>query len=96
MKMIIPKYNGRPMKLVKKYKHFAMFKDEKTGIRQCYQYWDLTHYVNEYGEVVKLDDKGNESIVDEKKEVPKQKVKNDLRLSEIIERIMDYGEIFKD
>lgn len=96
MKMIIPKYNGRPMKLVKKYKHFAMFVDEKTGIRQCYQYWDLTHYINKNGKVVKLNDNGDKSLVNEKKEIPKQKVKNDLRLSEIIERIMDYEEIFKN
>lgn len=96
MKIIIPKYNGRPMKLVKKYKHFAMFIDKKTGVKQCYQYWDLTHYINKYGEVVKLNDKGKLTIVGEKKEVPKQTIKNDLRLSEIIERIMDYEKNFKD
>lgn len=94
MKMRIPKYNGRPMKLVKKYKHFALFIDEKTGIRQCYQYWDLTHYyVN--NELIELDFYGNEVPVTTKRVIPKQKVNNDLRLGEIMERIKDYEEIIK-
>lgn len=39
--MIRPKYNGRPMTLIKKYQNFALFKDEKTGIRIAFNYQDL-------------------------------------------------------
>ncbi len=96
MKFRIPKMFGRPMKIVKKYKNFVLFIDEKTGIRECYQYYDLTHYVNENGDLIKLDYDGNEILVDERKFVPKQKIKNDLRLTKIIERIMDYENNIKN
>lgn len=39
--MIRPKYNGRPMNLIKKYQNFALFVDEKTGIRMAFSYHDL-------------------------------------------------------
>ena len=39
--MTIPKYNGRPMEIVKKYPSFILFKDVKTGIRMAFSYFEL-------------------------------------------------------
>ena len=45
MYMKTPMMFGRPMKKVKEYEHHVVFVDEKLGIRQSFQYWDLTHEI---------------------------------------------------
>ena len=39
--MIIPKYNGRIMKEVKKYPNFILFEDPKTKVKISYTYQEL-------------------------------------------------------
>nr|DAY63177.1 MAG TPA: hypothetical protein [Caudoviricetes sp.] len=39
--MIIPKYNGRIMKEVKKYPNFILFEDPKTKVKKCFTYEEL-------------------------------------------------------
>lgn len=61
--MIIPEYNGRPMKILKKYKHFILFIDEKTGIRECFQYWDLKENKKELNNIpVQSETKSNKRV----------------------------------
>lgn len=90
MYMRTPKIFGRPMKKVKEYEHFVMYVDEKTGIRECFQYWDLTHEIIE-GKSFKYNDKGELEPVEDQKPSeyvpvkPKKHIKNDNRLSKLIE-----------
>ncbi len=89
-----PKMFGRPMKLVKKYPRFALYVDEKTGIKQSFQYWDLTHeikLVDDRETVFKYNDKGELVLVDAKKAlytppkpVKKTKVMSDKRVDDLI------------
>lgn len=72
MYMKTPKMFGRPMKKVKEYPRFVLFIDEKTGIRECFQYWDLTHeykYVDSREVVMKYNNNGELMMVDETKAV---------------------------
>lgn len=39
--MIIPMYNKRIMKEVKKYPNFIMFEDPKTKVKRCFTYEEL-------------------------------------------------------
>jgi len=66
-----PMMFGRPMKLVKKYPRFALYVDEKTGIRESFQYWDLMHelkFVDGKQQVFMYDNNGNLFPVDMSKE----------------------------
>lgn len=73
-KEIIPEMFGRQMKLIKQYKRFVLFKDEKTGIRECFLYYDL----------IKPNDNGKTEINNKMK---KQNIKDDVRLLEIIKEM---------
>lgn len=89
-----PTMNDRPMKKLKEYKHHILFVDEKTGIRECFQYWDLNHEIVNY-QVHAYDDSGD-LIPTNKKQTPiKNNIKNDNRLSKIIERTNFYEELVK-
>lgn len=80
--MRTPTYYGRPMKQVKRYKSFILFVDEKTNVRECFSYWDLTHWRFK-GEYFALDFDGETQKVDVKpKEI--KNIKNDNRLIEIL------------
>ena len=80
--MRTPTFYGRPMKKVKEYKNFIMFVDEKTNVRECYSYWDLTHW-RVKGEYFVLDFNGEvRKLETNKKEI--KLIKNDNRLLEII------------
>ncbi len=86
-----PMMFGRPMKKVKEYPHFVLFVDEKTGIRECFQYWDLRHEIID-NKVFMYDEKGNLQICDDKKKnlpIPKQKIMTDNRLNKLIEGLFD-------
>lgn len=39
--MVIPKYNGRIMKEIKKYPNFILFQDPKTKVNRCFTYEEL-------------------------------------------------------
>jgi len=80
MKILMPKYNGRPMKFIKKYKSFILFIDEKTGIKECYQYWDLMQNINKKRDINTFNDNNKKNA--------RHNVKNDLRLSEIIKEVI--------
>ncbi len=89
-KMRIPTFNGRPMKKVQEYEHFILFIDEKTGIRQCFSIWDLTH--KEYiGRLYSLPDEngntGHNKVRGARPYANKTKNKNDNRLSDLIEKM---------
>lgn len=92
MYMKTPMMFGRPMKKVKEYPHFVEFIDEKTGIRECFQYWDLTHEIidrevfvyNEKGDLVRIDDKRLT-----KPYRHKTNVMNDTRLNKLINGLFD-------
>ena len=93
MYMKTPMMFGRPMKKVKEYPHFVLFVDEKTGIKESYQYWDLTHEIID-GKSYKYTDKGdlietndqkvNIPYIDRPRVKPK-KVTNDKRLNNLID-----------
>lgn len=68
---------GRPMKLIKKYKSFALYMDEKTGIKQSFLYHDLKQNYDSRKE--------DEEIVPIKKII-----KSDTRLSQIIDKSIEY------
>ena len=88
-----PMMFGRPMKKVKEYPHFVLFVDEKTGIRECFQYWDLTHEIidnkvfvyDEKGDLQPCEDSGYTTPI--KKE--KQKIMTDNRLNKLIKGFFD-------
>lgn len=83
-----PRMFGRPMKKVKEYEHFVLYVDEITGIRESFQYWDLTHEVID-NKTYKYTDDGDLVPVEEQKPVEyvpvKKQIKNDNRLSKLIE-----------
>lgn len=92
MYMKTPMMFGRPMKKVKEYPHFVLFIDEKTGARECFQYWDLTHEIingksfmyTESGDLIETSDqKVDLPYIDKPR--PKKEVKNDTRLKNIID-----------
>lgn len=41
IRMIIPMYHGRPMRLIKKYPNHVLFEDVKTGVRMSFNYYEL-------------------------------------------------------
>ena len=69
MNLKTPTMFNRPMKKVKEYKHFILFEDEKTKIKECFQIWDLTHKNNR---------NSNDNIL------TKQNIKSDNRLITLI------------
>ena len=82
--MRTPTFFGRNMKKLKEYEHFIMFIDEKTNVRECFSYWDLTHWRIK-GEYFVLDFNSEvRKIETTKKEIKKQDIKNDNRLMEIL------------
>lgn len=68
---------GRQMKLIKKYKSFALYMDEKTGIKQSFLYHDLKQNCDSRKE--------NEEIIPTRKII-----KSDTRLSQIIDKSIEY------
>ena len=96
MYMKTPMMFGRPMKKVKEYPHFVLFVDEKLGIRECYQYWDLTHEIingktfvySKSGELIETSDqKVKIPYVDKPR--PKNKIMNDTRLNRLIDGLFN-------
>lgn len=78
---------NRPMKKLKEYKNFVLFIDEKLGIRECFQYWDLKHEIID-NKVYEYDNNGKLIPVDSiKNKIPKNTIKTDNRLKNIMERI---------
>lgn len=75
--MQTPTLFGRKMKKIKEYQHHILFEDEKTGIKECFLYYDLNFS--------KLDT--GENIENNKPTENKVNVKNDSRLDEIIKEM---------
>ncbi len=99
MYMKTPMMFGRPMKKVKEYEHHVVFVDEKLGIRQSFQYWDLTHEIIDH-QVYAYADNGDLIPVNEIKRKEnttiKKSIKNDNRLNEIIAKGDFYEELLKN
>lgn len=87
-----PKIFNRPMDKVEEYEHFVLFIDKKTGIRECFQYWDLTHEIIDNKTYV-YDDKGSLVLINDKaNNIPvqqsKQMIKNDNRIYALLEDLL--------
>lgn len=75
--IITPELFGRKMKKIKEYKHHVLYVDEKTNIRESFQYFDLTHSTEET-QIIKQN--------------PKTNIKNDNRLSSLIDLVTENGD----
>lgn len=99
MYMKTPMMFGRPMKKIKEYEHHVVYEDEKLGIRQSFQYWDLTHEIIDH-QIYVYNDNGDLIPVNEikrKEQIPvKKSIKNDNRLNEILERADFYEDLLKE
>ena len=62
------------MKKIKEYEHHVLYVDEKTNIRESFQYFDLTHPTEET-QIIKQN--------------PKTNIKNDNRLSSLIDLVTE-------
>lgn len=94
--MRIPKFHGRPMKQLEEYEHFIVFIDEKTGIKECYSKWDLTH-VEYDGRLYSLEDEngntGHNKVRGARPYGNRTKNKQDNRLSHLIDQMKRTGEL---
>ena len=97
MYMKTPMMFGRPMKKVQEYEHHVVFVDEKLGIRESFQYWDLTHEIIEH-QIYAYADNGDLIPVKEikRKENIKKSIKNDNILNEILAKENFYEELLKN
>ena len=75
--IITPELFGRKMKKIKEYEHHVLYIDEKTNIRESFQYFDLTHLTEET-QIIKQN--------------PKTNIKNDNRLSSLIDLVTENGD----
>lgn len=87
--MRTPTFHGRPMKMVKKYENFILFMDEKTGVKECYSEWTLTH--SEFlGRLYSHpDEEGNYGHHKKRGARPCQKSMNDKRLQELMKQMAE-------